>query len=57
MIQELNDEQQFVPIKRSYMNSTYFDEVYFARTAYEYVPEERMANIVSYKEIINMLKS
>lgn len=37
MIQELNDEQQFVPIKRSYMNSTYFDEVYFARTAYEYV--------------------
>lgn len=37
MIKVLNDEQDFVPEKKSYMNSTYFDEVYFARTAYEYV--------------------
>ena len=37
MITELNDEQQYIPNKRSYMNSSYFDEVYFARTAYEYV--------------------
>lgn len=37
MIDYLNDEQDLVPIKKSYMNSSYFDEVYFARTAYEYV--------------------
>lgn len=37
MIKEINDEQNLIPIKKSYMNSTYFDEVYFARTAYEYV--------------------
>ncbi len=33
----LVDELDLVPIRISYMNSTYFDEVYFARTAYEYV--------------------
>ena len=32
----LLDEQIEVPERRSYMNSTYFDEIYFARTAYEY---------------------
>lgn len=37
MINYLNDEQELIPIKKSYMNSSYFDEVYFARTAYEYV--------------------
>lgn len=34
--QKLIDEQHVVPEEISYMNSTYFDEVYFARTAYEY---------------------
>ena len=37
MLKYLNDEQKYVPIRKSYMNSTYFDEIYFARTAYEYV--------------------
>lgn len=32
----LVDEQDTVPEEISYYNSTYFDEVYFARTAYEY---------------------
>ena len=31
----LLDEQNTVPQKMSHMNSTYFDEVYFPRTAYE----------------------
>ena len=35
-IKELNDEKEKIPSKISYMNSSYFDEVYFARTAYEY---------------------
>lgn len=30
------DETDTVPVRISYMNSTYFDEVYFARTAYDY---------------------
>ncbi|MBF0554003.1 MAG: glycosyltransferase family 39 protein [Nitrospirae bacterium] len=33
----LIDEQQTVPPSPSYTNSTYFDEVYHARTAYEYL--------------------
>lgn len=33
---QLKDEKDVVPNQISYMNSTYFDEVYFARTAYEY---------------------
>ena len=33
----LQDEVDLIPSKISYMNSSYFDEVYFARTAYEYV--------------------
>lgn len=32
----INDELDTVPIRISYLNSSYFDEVYFARTAYEY---------------------
>lgn len=36
-VKELNDEQNVIPSKISYMNSTYFDEIYFARSAYEYV--------------------
>lgn len=35
-IKRLTDEQNTVPNKISYMNSSYFDEIYFARTAYEY---------------------
>lgn len=31
------DEQDVIPEEISYMNSTYFDEIYFARTAYEHL--------------------
>ncbi len=31
-----DDEKELIPDKISYMNSSYFDEVYFARSAYEY---------------------
>lgn len=34
---KLIDEQNTVPSKIDYYNSAYFDEVYYARTAYEYV--------------------
>ncbi len=34
---EAFDEQDTVPYQSSYLNSTYFDEIYFARTAYEYL--------------------
>lgn len=37
--EKLIDEQDTVPTEISYYNSTYFDEVYFARTAYEYANE------------------
>ena len=33
----LSDEKETIPSKVSPMNSAYFDEVYFARTAYEYI--------------------
>jgi len=33
----LFDEQRTVPRTPSYFNSTYFDEIYFARTAYEFI--------------------
>ena len=33
----LFDEQAFVPAFSSFMNGTYFDEIYHARTAYEYI--------------------
>ncbi|MDR1131939.1 MAG: phospholipid carrier-dependent glycosyltransferase [Oscillospiraceae bacterium] len=35
----LFDEQKTVPESSSYMNSTYFDEIYHARTAYEHIRE------------------
>lgn len=31
------DEQDTIPDEISYLNSTYFDEIYFARTAYEHL--------------------
>ena len=34
---QLTDEQNVVPLWPSYMNSTYFDEIYHARTAYEHI--------------------
>ena len=37
----LLDEQDLVPYDSNYMNSTYFDEIYFARTAYEYATGKR----------------
>ena len=33
----LTDELDLVPKEISYMNSTYFDEIYYGRTVYEYV--------------------
>lgn len=36
-IENLVDEQQMLPDAFSYKNSTYFDEIYHARTAYEYL--------------------
>lgn len=36
-IKKLTDEKDMIPEHISYLNSTYFDEIYFARTAYEYV--------------------
>ena len=33
----LTDETELVPDEISFMNSTYFDEIYYARTAYEYL--------------------
>ncbi len=35
-INVLTDEEETVPKQISYMNSSYFDEIYFARTAFEY---------------------
>ena len=35
--QTLFDEQELVPAASSYKNSTYFDEIYHARTAYEHL--------------------
>ena len=34
---ELFDEQSLVPDYMTYLNSTYFDEIYHARTAYEHI--------------------
>ncbi len=33
----LFDEQRYIPERTSFRNSTYFDEIYHARTAYEFV--------------------
>ncbi len=35
----VTDEQDVVTLKANYLNSTYFDEIYHARTAYEYIHE------------------
>ena len=35
--QALVDEQQVVPAYTTYENSTYFDEIYHVRTAYEHI--------------------
>lgn len=34
---KIADEQEIVPERESYYNSTYFDEVYHARTGYEFI--------------------
>lgn len=39
-IKELTDEQKLIPEQISYLNSSYFDEIYFARTAYNYLNNE-----------------
>ena len=39
-IPELTDEQDIVPDKPNMMNSSYFDELYFAQTAYQFAHEE-----------------
>ena len=31
----LNDEQDLIQVKKNYLNSTYFDEIYYSRAAYE----------------------
>lgn len=36
-IANLFDEQEYIPERTSFHNSTYFDEIYHARTAYEFV--------------------
>ena len=33
----LTDEPETVPLEATYENSTYFDEIYHARTAYEHI--------------------
>jgi len=35
---ELTDEQWMVPVQATYMNSTYFDEIYHARLKYMKIP-------------------
>lgn len=37
IIENLFDEQKIIPYVPSYLNSTYFDEIYHARTAYEHL--------------------
>jgi len=39
-IDSLTDEQNLVTLEESAMNSSYFDEVYFAQTAYQYATEQ-----------------
>lgn len=36
-IRSMFDEQDKIPASQSFMNSTYFDEIYHARTAYEFI--------------------
>ena len=37
VIAPLFDEQEIIPSQASYLNSTYFDEIYHARTAFEHI--------------------
>ncbi len=41
-IYKLSDESSTVPNSISYMNSTYFDEIYYARSAYDYSTHSRV---------------
>lgn len=36
-VENLFDEQQLVPYRSTYLDNTYFDEIYHARTAYEHI--------------------
>lgn len=36
-ISKMFDEQQYIPDRPSFRNGTYFDEIYHARTAYEFI--------------------
>ena len=36
-VPELTDEQALCPVRQTFMNSTYFDEIYHARTAWEHL--------------------
>ena len=38
---ELTDEQGLVPTEESYLNSSYFDEIYHARTAWEHIADRK----------------
>ena len=51
-INELTDEQKLVPTQISYLNSSYFDEIYFARTAYNYLNnQETYEYIANYQPV------
>ena len=41
-IYKLSDESSTVPNKVSYLNSTYFDEIYYARSTYDYLNHSRV---------------
>ena len=42
----LNDEQSIVQTEETFMNSSYFDELYFAQTAYEYATSQKGYEVV-----------
>ncbi len=42
IIENIIDEQSFLPLEFSYMNNTYFDEIYHARNAYEIAENQIM---------------
>lgn len=44
-VNELTDEQDAVPEHISYLNSSYFDEIYHVRTAYEYILGEKVYEV------------
>ena len=39
-LSNLDDERDIVPKEQTFMNSSYFDELYFAQTAYQYSTEQ-----------------